>query len=184
MSVPLNGFPDMPFYNLYFVGGPLDGQVSNGFRPYYRMVIEGNIYEVNSFADTTDPDDYVEWVDDGTRKITLYHKGEVKYNSKDTFSQSWSIGKPREMREPDKVYEFYDPHPGLAGCSVRIPEPIRLIANEISGSRMSLRQAVFLIRAATTGIVEAVEDMGMITLRIEESTGQIHSWRVIRFREN
>lgn len=74
MSIPLEGFPDCVFYNYYLIGGPNDGEVSNGFRPYFRLTIEGAIYEV--LNPDAPQDEYVEWVDDGTRKIKLYYKGE------------------------------------------------------------------------------------------------------------
>jgi hypothetical protein len=59
-------------YNYHLHGGPRDGEVSNGFRPYYQLEIDGNIYEVQN-SDAS-PDEYVEWVNDGTRKIELYWK--------------------------------------------------------------------------------------------------------------
>lgn len=80
---------------------------------------------------------------------------------------------------------FYDPHPGLAGASIPIPEAVRLVANNLAEREfVELNEAVQQIQnACPEGKVHVFEDM--ISLRV----GQIqhgmltypqHSWRVIR----
>jgi hypothetical protein len=73
MSMPLEGFSDCIFYQYYLIGGSNDGEISNGFRPYFRLTIQGQIYEVKN--PEASPDEYVEWINDGTRKINLYYNG-------------------------------------------------------------------------------------------------------------
>ena len=43
---------------------------------------------------------------------------------------------------------FYDPHPGFAGCTIPIPEEVRLVANELNGQEMELEIAIELIQKA------------------------------------
>jgi len=43
---------------------------------------------------------------------------------------------------------FYDAHPGLAGCPIRIPSPIKKIADELEGMPYSLSKAVKLLEKA------------------------------------
>ncbi len=72
----LTGDPDMMMYRLHFYGGPSDGQLVNGFRPYFKMMIpqpEGPraVYEAKE-----KPPDHLIWVDDFTKDIHLHYKGE------------------------------------------------------------------------------------------------------------
>jgi hypothetical protein len=71
MSEGLSGFPDCIFYQYHLFGGPNDGEVSNGFRPYFQLVIQGHVYEVPHPPETEE-----QWVDDGTRRIDLFYKEE------------------------------------------------------------------------------------------------------------
>ena len=75
--MPLEGFSDCIFYQYFFVGGPKDGEIANGFRPYFSLTYNGLVYEVFNPKDS--PDEYVEWVNDGTRKITLHYKGQLDF---------------------------------------------------------------------------------------------------------
>lgn len=72
---------------------------------------------------------------------------------------------------------FYDPHPGMAGCSVPIPEAVRLAANALAGRTLTLAYAIKKIDAAGTGgKVEAHSDCIMLTI----VSAMVHCWRVIR----
>ena len=85
----------------------------------------------------------------------------------------------------DKVVEFYDPHPGFAGAAIRIPEPVRKAADEISGKRMPLREALELLRKATDEELEVIEKYNYIMLKIKgwgDWRGALHTFNVIRFR--
>ena len=73
------------------------------------------------------------------------------------------------------VVEFYDPHPGFAGAAARLPEGIRLIANELNGTRSTLREA--RVRLEQTGAGDIGFGAEMVTL----SRGP-HMWRLLRFR--
>jgi hypothetical protein len=79
--------------------------------------------------------------------------------------------------------EFFDPHPGLAGCSQPIPEPVKKLAAKLDGQTIELNEAVEKVKAVCGGEVKTVEaqmpgDHGFIHLLIGSN-----SWRVIRYRE-
>jgi hypothetical protein len=60
-------------YELHFLGGPRDGAVAYSPRPYDRITDGvGLVYA----ADREGPE-CLEWVDDGTRRITLRYRGRV-----------------------------------------------------------------------------------------------------------
>ena len=81
----------------------------------------------------------------------------------------------------DEVKTFYDPHPGLAGAMVRIPEKVRQVAQELDGQPLSLREAVNKIRAVTNGEVSVVPEYKYIRLLIRAG-GLYHSYRVIQYK--
>lgn len=104
--------------------------------------------------------------------------------------------------------EFYEPHPGLLGCTVPIPEEVKKVAAELDGNTLELEEAVAKIHAVCPGgkikVSEpeclmaapgqpAREKEGMICLQLEEMQvpgredlkGLIYkyNWRVIKFKE-
>ena len=40
------------------------------------------------------------------------------------------------------VKQFYEPHPGFAGCETILPEPVRLKANELDGEYLEVEDVV------------------------------------------
>lgn len=56
-------------YKIYQHAGPRDGEMTYCYKPYFELTIEGAIYRSKSDV----LDEYVEYVDDGTRKIDLYY---------------------------------------------------------------------------------------------------------------
>lgn len=91
-----------------------------------------------------------------------------------------------ENNNSDKIVSFHDPHPGLAGCPVPLPEHLRLTANWLNGCTMSIGEAVQII-------TDTIDDAGIqratlkvyddwIGLQIETPESFIHSWRLIRFK--
>ena len=75
MSEGLRGEPEAILYQCHLVGGPDDGTVTNCFRPYFWLKMPGGLYEAKKH-DTQD--DYVQWVDDGTRRIDLYFQPTIQ----------------------------------------------------------------------------------------------------------
>ncbi len=61
--------PDCLVYNCHLFGGPNDGEVSTCFRPYFQLGLPTGTYRTQS----DDPEVYVQWEDDGTRRIDLYY---------------------------------------------------------------------------------------------------------------
>jgi len=87
----------------------------------------------------------------------------------------------KENVDLEKIREFYDPHPGLAGAIVPIPEPVRIAAVELCNQKISLNKAVGKIRAVTTGEVEIDSEYKNINLKIRQG-GLEHNFLVIRYR--
>lgn len=65
-------------YQLYYIGGPLDGTFGIAYRPYCEIGPDerGNVYKAKGT-----PDEYIQWVDDKTRRIDLYHTRESSEDS-------------------------------------------------------------------------------------------------------
>lgn len=85
--------------------------------------------------------------------------------------------------------EFYDPHPGLAGCTVRIPESVKLVANELNGTVATLNVAIQKIKDSlpidihSVFLVSVSFKHNMITLDEKREDGYENSWRVLRYRD-
>ena len=94
---------------------------------------------------------------------------------------------------PDKVVEFFDPHPGLMGCLEPLPDSVKVLVDWLAGQSMNLTDAIRQLTTAFAGGKFKVHDgltgsHGERTGWIELTTGDwgkfpINAWRVIRFRE-
>lgn len=85
-----------------------------------------------------------------------------------------------------KVVRFFDPHPGLMGCMIPIPNEVKDVADSLNACVMDLADAMGqLERTFPSGVFQAHIDKGFIGLTVGDlSKGDVvHSWRVIRFRE-
>lgn len=80
-------------------------------------------------------------------------------------------------------YEFYDPHPGFAGAEIPIPTPVKTVADNLNGKRMTLAEAVKKIQAVTKGIVKVVDEYSYISLTMTERDGSFNAYKVISFRK-
>lgn len=88
---------------------------------------------------------------------------------------------------------FYDPHPGLAGCSERLPDPVKTVADWLDGKVLEVSEAVELISQAVQGESEyQVAAKGdYIALGVERLPGDMgerynlfrKNWRVVRYIE-
>lgn len=84
------------------------------------------------------------------------------------------------------VVTFFDPHPGLAGCLVPIPDVVKRAANELNGLSLPLAEAIERIqRVAGSGVDVALNEghIGLSLPGILDGHACMHSWRVIRFRK-
>ncbi|MBI4434358.1 hypothetical protein HY635_00865 [Candidatus Uhrbacteria bacterium] len=85
----------------------------------------------------------------------------------------------------DRIVTFYDPHPGLAGCLVPIPDVVKWVADELNGRSLPLAEAIERIQRAAGGEVDVAFEHRHISFSLP---GMLHgrpctnSWRVIRFR--
>ena len=91
---------------------------------------------------------------------------------------------------------FYDPHPGIAGAGIRLPESICIAAKEIDGREMEISDAMKIIQDAADilvidkqfGIakVKDEKDYDFISLSLVEGLDDDsypkHSFRVIRYK--
>jgi hypothetical protein len=85
-------------------------------------------------------------------------------------------------KDLDTTKTFFDPHPGFAGAMIPIPEAVRMVANELDGKSITLREAVARIQAVTKGKVSIANNDDFISLEITEANGTRHGFRVIRFK--
>ena len=81
----------------------------------------------------------------------------------------------------DEVVEFYDAHPGFAGATIPIPAKVKKVADDLSGGKLKLRDAIARLKAVTKGTVKAVREHKYISLMIHVN-GCTHGFRVIRYR--
>ena len=103
-------------------------------------------------------------------------------------SDSWIDPAGNDDLGPRHAYEFFNPHPGLAGCEAPLPEGVRLAAKRMDGQSLTVLEAMTAIRdAAPAGAtIRKNEDgigewYGMILLEIEVGS-KTHAWRVICYR--
>ena len=86
---------------------------------------------------------------------------------------------------------FYDPHPGLGGCVLPLPEAVKKVADELDGKTVTPDYASERIDSAIRktdseyrSIKTAVHE-NIITVEVErycDPEGTKHCWRVIRFK--
>lgn len=81
---------------------------------------------------------------------------------------------------------LYDPHPGLAGCPVRLPGSLRVVCKWLDGVTVPLSYAVETIRDSTGGLpgewdVRATDEAVLVTQSLPDGT--THCWRAIRYRQ-
>lgn len=85
----------------------------------------------------------------------------------------------------NSVVTFFDPHPGLLGCPVPIPDAVKQVADALNGQSLLLAEAVERIQRAAGGEVEVAFEHRHISFELPgilRGCPCTHSWRVIRFR--
>lgn len=80
----------------------------------------------------------------------------------------------------DEIKTFYDPHPGFGGAIIPMPATVKNAADELNEKTMTLREAIAKIQAVANGTI--LVHNGFISLKIYESDGATHAWRVISFK--
>lgn len=88
----------------------------------------------------------------------------------------------KEEPDLDELKLFYEPHPGLAGAIVPIPNPVKRVADELDGKTLSLRDAVAKIKAVTNGEVDIDSNYKDIGLTVRYGSTK-HTWSVIKYRD-
>ncbi len=83
--------------------------------------------------------------------------------------------------------EFYDPHPGLLGCPYPIPESVRLVANELNGTVITLDKAMRKVKNALPVSLESIflvtAKRDIIMLHEQKMNKEENMWRVLRYRD-
>lgn len=87
------------------------------------------------------------------------------------------------MPNLDKQVVFYDPHPGIGGPIVKLPVPLKNLADALDGQTKTLNEAVGEIKQCLTSIPDSAiwVERGYIAVRISQGVSK-HSWRLISFR--
>ncbi len=99
------------------------------------------------------------------------------------------------MSDP-RIVRFLDPHPGLAGCTVRLPAAVKLAADALDGRTLPLSQGVIALAKSAEGLpgdwTFDVKDDCVLMFEGRTSDqdavragrqpqGPVNCWRVIRF---
>lgn len=82
--------------------------------------------------------------------------------------------------------KFYDPHPGLKGAMMRIPEPMRKIAKSLDNKVMTLNEAVKKISPIAEkfgGEIKVIYQWEFILFELKEKDDTIHGYRLIRYEK-
>jgi len=83
----------------------------------------------------------------------------------------------------DTTYTFFDPHPGFAGAAIPIPYLVRLVAEDLDGETMTLKDAVKRLESAGIGRIEIIADHNYIALWLGDDPNKIrHMFRVICYK--
>ena len=89
------------------------------------------------------------------------------------------------------VKQFYEPHPGLMGCTTPIPESVRLIAEQLDGEYHLVEEVIQMLQdvAPDDCLVKDCPSHNMITMsggkdiRIRENFSlKENGWRVLFYR--
>lgn len=78
---------------------------------------------------------------------------------------------------------FYDPHPGLAGAIIPIPDAVKKEADALDGQTRRLRDVLLILKSAARASGGAEVTICENYIKMEQKVGDFtHSWRVIRYR--
>jgi hypothetical protein len=90
------------------------------------------------------------------------------------------------------LVKFHDPHPGFAGASIRFPEPLRQVANELDGMTGTIEDAIALLQEAGDKLVKKkhfgkckvtnVESYEYIMVSLHEGSGDENKYPVHTFK--
>jgi len=88
----------------------------------------------------------------------------------------------------DRLAVFYEPHPGLLGCTARLPNAVKAVADELDGKTILLSDAIAKIKEVAEledKTIEVIVFADAILLKVWRSNTDYftHCWRVIKFRD-
>jgi len=84
----------------------------------------------------------------------------------------------------EKKFTFYDSHPGLAGATARLPEPMKKAVDELNGKTASLDEIMSKLQPIAKeleGELIADEEEKYITFTIHREK-LIHSYKLISYK--
>lgn len=81
---------------------------------------------------------------------------------------------------------LYDPHPGLMGCPNPLPEPMRILINQLDGTVHELGAVLVIlqdeaIRIADSAVIRNSDEHKMISLRIGNFKTGMDCWRLLHY---
>ena len=85
--------------------------------------------------------------------------------------------------------KLFDPHPGLMGCPVPLPEKVRTLAATLDGQSMTVKEAVEKIKAVISERFSVKATKGCILLyqgSVEDLLkhgARCNCWRVLRYKK-
>jgi hypothetical protein len=86
--------------------------------------------------------------------------------------------------------KFFDPHPGMMGAAVPLPEKVRKLAASLDGKRETVRSVLARVKKASPKGFDVGARSGCIMLYSSPTTGAgghefefpQHCWRVLRYK--
>ena len=85
---------------------------------------------------------------------------------------------------------FYDPHPGLMGCDIPVPDNVLSLIQKIDGKKADISDVIKTIkrtagkgfRVEISGDMIVMRDGSVSDMLDKKNTKPIHSWRLLRFK--
>jgi hypothetical protein len=89
----------------------------------------------------------------------------------------------------DRLYDFFDPHPGVGGAIVPLPEKMLLTIQSVSGITATLSDVIGKVKDASKDLLDVLiktQYLGMgesgIFLKIRDELKHEHMWLLIKYK--
>lgn len=88
----------------------------------------------------------------------------------------------------NETVKFHDPHPGLMGCSIPLPEHLRITAQWLDGQTMTVDEAIQCFKDSASEherpiVVTIEQDCILIKMgSFKDRRYPVHCWRAMRFK--
>lgn len=88
------------------------------------------------------------------------------------------------MKDLEKKVQLFNPHQGIGGALLPLPESIREVANELDGQKLSLNEVLKKLEQIAeklNGKVEVIEKYQYISFTYEDKIKRRHMYRLISY---